>query len=415
MSESALLQAQVKRLARTALTSPSASVRKEALLEIRKLDHPDVTALLQQVSAEDKDAEVRNLAQNLLRKREIDHMVEAGTVDTPATADPFASLTYQDEAAAPSLSDLLGSTKSDSENTWVCRFCGTPNTGGNYCDSCGAHRAATDQPIETPRTFKPRSQPLTDANEVFLLQSNHRRFIIGDSRRLHTTLGTMSFGCGFLFMIPFILAGFLVIFLMAQEWHHNNLLNTTGQVIRGEYTGNHVVEDDDDGGITYYADYVYTVDDVVYVGDQSVDYDLYRRVERGMNVDVEYVPSDPAISRLAGTDDAGEIIFLGIFSVIWNGVTWGIVGAFLYSYGRDRILARDGQLVRGELVSIRRKTDSDNDTMLHAEYRFSAPDSGEVIVSKQKQQRNDMRRKPLPDAGTPVAVLYKNPNHFKML
>jgi hypothetical protein len=53
--------------------------------------------------------------------------------------------------------------------------------------------------------------------------------------------------------------------------------------------------------------------------------------------------------------------------------------------------------------------------MINVEYSFVPPDGGAAISKKQRQQRNDLKGDPLPATGTPVAILYKDRKHFKML
>jgi len=81
---------------------------------------------------------------------------------------------------------------------------------------------------------------------------------------------------------------------------------------------------------------------------------------------------------------------------------------------RPYLLARGRRLLRGEMVSCAGREDDDGDFKLMIEYRFRSP-SGSVIVHRASQIRNDLRRQPLPGAGTPVAIYYRNDRAFRLL
>ncbi len=428
MSEpSALTNATFNRLARTALNNPSTSARKEALLELRKLDHPGVVELLQKVIAQDKDAEVVDLAQNLLRKQEIQGMIERGSFDeaVETAPDPFdnsASMSddlelteYQEKAKTPTLGQIWAG-----EDRWTCRFCDTENTGGNYCDSCGAERGGTrTESDEKPKRAekvkrKVKTDEVLDIGDVFLLQPANAAFMLGQ-RTIASTFSGISFGCVGLFLLPFLAIGIFVIVMAGVEWRNYTLLNTTGVVVRGEYTGKYIDEDDDDGGVSYHARYEYRVNDILYQGEHSIGQDIYNRVEQGAGVNIIYAPSDPSVSRIEGEQGIENALFFTFFALFWNLISWGMFLGMVISRRRDRILSREGQMVRGERRGISTRRDSDGDLQFTAEYSFVPPDGGDVIFRKQTAQRNDLKNGTLPDKGTPVMVLYKDRKHFKML
>lgn len=416
---SSLTEAQFNRLERTALNNPSASARKEALLELRKLEHPRVDEVFRQVIAQDQNAEVRDLAQNLLRRHEIQDMIERGSFEAPPVtpdsstlADEIEQMTY-DDAPVPTVGEILSEPESNAgADRWTCRFCGTENTGGHYCDSCSAHRAATERAVSAPR--KPRTKiGADDFEDVFLLQPGNRRFLTGERQTIVTPLNTPGSGCALLFLLPFVLVGLFSLGMAVYEWHKYNLLNTTGVVTQGEYIERYY-EDDDDGGREYYARYTYEVDGMRLDSSHRIPYEVYNRVERGARVDVLYVPSAPDISRIDGTNGNEEAIFFTIFGVLWNAITWGILIGFVYSHKRDQQLAREGQLVRGELLRTRGTWHKSN-YKLRVDYRFTPPDGDRPLQKSQTATRNDLKQKPRPEEGTPVAVLYKDRSHFKML
>jgi hypothetical protein len=419
MSDS-LTEAQWNRLSRSVVNNASASARKEALLEIRKLDHPGLADLLRQVAAEDKDDEVRDLAQNLLNKLEIQQALKSGSfeksappvVPAPEPEPDWLNRDYTSESTPTSIGELLETPRT---GAWTCNFCGTENSSGQNCISCGAERSIERYvEDEAPRKRKPDDAAQADFSDVFLLQPSSMAYLLGKAS-IGAAVNSLSAGCGALFLLPFIAIGVFVVFLAVSEWRNYHILNTTGQITQGLYTGRHYTTDDDDGGTTYYAEYQYEVAGTPYYGSHSVSYELYNRVEKGGGVNILYAPSNPGLARIDGTNDVSMPAFLTLFALLWNGISWGIFGSIIVSHRRDRELARDGQLVRGELVSASGQTGSKGKYYVTARYRFQPPDSGEPIVRNQTALRSDMRNTAMPAAGTPVMVLYKNRKRFKML
>lgn len=421
MSES-LNEAQFNRLSRTVLNNASASARKEALLEIRKLDHPGLGAVLKQVIAEDKDEEVRDLAQNLLRKYEIDQALKHGSFETPATVvapapepapEPdWLQRDYSSEPKTTTISELL---ESPGKPVWNCRFCGTENIDGDTCAACGAER--TPERIvaeEAPRKRKPLPDTVSNFDDVFLLDPANRRFLLGEVKMISAVSG-LGAGCMVLFLMPFLLIGLFVIIMAGVEWRSYHLLSTTGVITRGEYTNKYITTDDDDGGTNYHIEYRYEVNKRTFTSSDTVSSDVYYRAGIGEPVSIIYAPSDPSVAAVEGTNDISTPIFLTVFAAFWNLISWGMFLAMVVGLLRDRRLSRDGQVVRGELTSISGRRGSKGRYIVTAHYSFVPPDGNELLTGKTTAQRNDLHAAALPDKGTPVMVLYRNRSHFKML
>jgi hypothetical protein len=423
MSDS-LTEAQFNRLSRTIMGNPSASVRKEALLEIRKLDHAGLGDLYQQVIADDKDDDVRDLAQNLLNKYEIQEALKRGSFEKPAatipvpepepTSEPtWLERNYPSEPK-PSTTTLGELLEKPSGPAWTCRFCGTENSGGIQCASCGAERNLDIITEEALRKRKSQENSPLGFNDVFLLQPTNMSYLLGQSK-LVSTMGRLGLGCTALFLLPFVAIGLFVIIFAGTEWRNYYILDTSGVVVRGQYTDKYITTDDDDGGTTYYVDYVYEVNERPFIGNHSVSWDVYNRAGIGEGVSILYAPNDPSLSRIEGTNDISTPVFLTFFAVCWNLISWGVFLGIIIGGIRDRQLSRDGQLVRGELLGMTGRSGSKGAYSVTAEYSFLPPDEGDVIFNKQTAQRNDLRGATFPDKGTPIMVLYKNRKHFKML
>lgn len=398
----ALTNAAFNRLSRTALNNPSVTVRKETLLELRKLDHAQVDDVLREVIASDSDAGVRDLAQNLLRKHEINAMLKAGRFDAVPEAFPMSEELIDDFSfdEAPARE-----TTTTSGDDWTCRFCDTVNPAMmRECASCGAARE-----VETKR---PTVFPGVRTGDTFFLHPYNQKFINQTSGRL-ASKANMAPGCMLLFILPFVAAGLVVIFFAVREWNRYQILSTTGVTTRGEYTGSRI--DNDDDGTTYYLSYRFETGEQVYIDEHSVSYDLYRSGEKGAPVDILYAPSDPSISRIAGTNTLTTPLFLTIFSILWNLISWGFLFVVVNGTRRDRLLAREGLPVQGEVLEARGTTSSKSNYTVKVKYGFTPPDSRQRITKTESSQRNDLKGRSLPKYGTPVTVLYRNVKHFRML
>lgn len=217
--------------------------------------------------------------------------------------------------------------------------------------------------------------------------------------------------CGVLFMLPFVVIGAVVIGLALRDIFVWQALGDHGVTTPGAITGKRIsIGDDSD---TYYVIFEYVYNGSSYSGEQSVDYSFYDRAERGAYVDVLLLPENPGIVKLADHNEPPT--FLVFFAVCWNGIVWTIAIGMFSASGRYRQLMREGQMIRGEIASIKGHTDSDDDYIITVEYAFRAPDDGTLIIGKQRHTRNDLKRERLPRQGTPVAVMYRNKNHYQML
>lgn len=362
--------ADLRQLAKTILKDPNANHRKAALLEIRQHDDPRIVELLEHVSLKDRDRAVRDLAGNLLTKKKTN--------------------------------TLLGLSSSSGADAWFCEYCEAENAGGDTCQSCGAARPGAPA----------RQAPVPENDEaLFLVNPANRALLSGKSKRL---TGSLGIGCGLLFMIPFLLAGILVIVMAFNEMSDYNELRAYGVITQGEYVSRRI-STDDDGDDTYYVSFQYTYNDQSYTNEQRASWSTYDRFEKGARVNIEYVPHNPGISKIEGTNTASDFQFLLIFAGIWNVIVWPFTLIMVINWRGNRILVREGQFVRGELLAINGSLDSDDDFNVKVQYSFVAPDSGELLFKTENQTSNALKDKPLPPKGSPIMVLYRSAQHFKIL
>ncbi len=354
----------VKELGLKALKDPDANIRKQALLELRHYDHAIVDDVLERASQKDRDREVRDLAKNLLTKRRIE--AKSSTSITDASA----------------------------KDPWQCLNCGSPNDGAATCRACGSDRQASPQPIAEAEDVPRKKQP------VFLVNPQNQKVLEGKTRHLADS-GSM--GCALVVMVLFAAAGVLVGAFALTQVREFILINRAHQVVEGVYT-NRRISSDSDSGDSYYVAYRYRFAEAEYTSEQSVSWERYNQAEVGLGVAVEVALDDPAVSRIAGTNEFP--LFLIGFTLCWNGFSWPIMVSVWVSRQRHGELARKGKLTRGEIMSIKGDTDSDGDYQIKVEYGFALPETKQFITGHANAQRNDLRSESLPERGTPIAVLY---------
>lgn len=381
----------LNQLVQTILKNPNPAARLEALLEIRRYDNPRVTDLLRHISQEDRDAKVRDLAGNLYVKKKVAAMQSAGesvmldfTADLPAPETP--------QTRAPARSD-----------TWTCSACGGENSGGSACRFCGWERAAAT-PADRPQpaeTFHP-------GDDIFVLDIQHAAFVAGRVQRPSASSGLT---CTALFMIPFLVIGLIMIVSTLRDVSIALAINNHGVAVQGKIVNKHISSDDSSD--TYYVSFEYTYNGIPYAAEQTVNQDVFNRAEYGATVNLLLLPEDPGIARMAGHAETHFSMILA--TVCWNGIVWTTVIGMFSASRRYRHLMREGQKIRGEIVSIKGHTNSDDDYIITVEYAFRAPDDGTLIIGKQRHTRNDLKRERLPRQGAPVAVIYRNKNHYRML
>ncbi|MBN1202593.1 MAG: HEAT repeat domain-containing protein [Anaerolineae bacterium] len=72
------------------------------------------------------------------------------------------------------------------------------------------------------------------------------------------------------------------------------------------------------------------------------------------------------------------------------------------------------RLLKGRVVACTGHLDGEGDYYVKLRYQFRSP-SGRKIVYQASRIRNDLKNKPLPAAGTPVAVYYRHDRSFRVL
>lgn len=271
------------------------------------------------------------------------------------------------------------------------------------------------KPVEPDPGIAPASETISIA-DLFLFNTAHRDFVLGKSRHLHTPLMLGMGGCGVLFIIPFVLAGLLIFSMTVNGWITSIRLKFNGATVQGQIVGLRIDTSSDSD--TYYATYRFYAQNQSgpYTKEQSINSDLYNNLREGSRINVTYHRADPTLSRL--TDNASydltQNILLSIFTAIWNLIIWGLVIGGVQTYRRAKRLEREGQLLKGTVVSCKGSTDSDGDYSIALTYAFHSP-TGRNISRKESWIRNDLKTSSLPSPGTRVAILYADDACYQVM
>jgi hypothetical protein len=364
----------LKELSRIILKGTSADARKEALLEIRRSDHPKVIDLLQEVSRTDRDKAVRDLATNLLTKKKIE-----------AAASP----------STPSVEPVAGG--------WTCAACGGSNarTAG-ACAFCGEARSGG---ATAPSAGK---SPL-DAEGLFIVNPINLR----DLKR-PPGFFTWRTGCLPLFLFIFVLVGVGTIAVMLNTLRERSLLEQRPAETTGTVTGKRI-DTDSDSGDTYYVSYEFEAEGRRFSDQVSVSWERYNQYESGQRVPVIYAQGEPDISSITGSYNGLDLGFLAIFTVCWNGFTWPLFIGSIVAVRQQGRLFREGKLVAGEVLAAKGDRDSDNDFVLELEYGFAQPGSTNFITGTYRSSQTAHTEATLPGRGAPLAILCRTPTHHQPL
>jgi hypothetical protein len=186
--------------------------------------------------------------------------------------------------------------------------------------------------------------------------------------------------------------------------------------------------------LNYYVTYQFQALDsaIVYTNEQLVGKDLFARLNEGSPVQVSYVPGNPALSRLAGTS-ADDTARRSNMMLLWIGLI-GTLCALGFAIFQIAILRSDLHLKRagrlllghvnhatGKLRATTRAYDSNNfgaplrgNYLVEVYYRFRTPTNHE-IRQRESRKRNDLIKVGLPGPDTPLAILYVDDKHYKLL
>ena len=148
------------------------------------------------------------------------------------------------------------------------------------------------QNLAEPARWVTESDALQATGEYFYFEPAAERYVRGET----STLPTGREGCILLFLIPFVLAGLVILGLSVREWVRTIALMTESAETWGTLVDR---EKDDSGDSTnYYVTYRFVVDDRMYVIDESVGSGIFNSVDEGEPLRVRYALHNPNIASI---------------------------------------------------------------------------------------------------------------------
>lgn len=100
--------------------------------------------------------------------------------------------------------------------------------------------------------------------------------------------------------------------------------------------------------------------------------------------------------------------------VVFLVVAGGLAALAYRAYYLARLRRDHGRLLQGRIISCTGGSDAEGTFGIEILYAFVTPE-GNMIEAKEAEDREDLRRVPLPEAGTAVAVLYASEKNFVLL
>jgi hypothetical protein len=254
----------------------------------------------------------------------------------------------------------------------------------------------------------PQRQAIATTPGLFLISpSANRKFVMGEKSRIgnSTTMYIMA-------AIFFLIAGAIAYYFGGGVLRADEAARS-GKTTRAEITDAYSSRSNK-GGTSYYIDYEFKAGGQTYKKHVQIGSGLYNNTYIGDSVSIKYLPTDPNVSVLTGdykddTERNNGIILMAIFLP-----TCLIIGALiLWVDGSNRRIS-GGQLLAGQIISSQGRAGSKGTYNVTIEYGFTNP-YGQQLTKKQTSNRPDLRKSPLPAAGTPVAVLYVDDKFYRLM
>lgn len=220
-----------------------------------------------------------------------------------------------------------------------------------------------------------------------------------------------SSGCLLAFVGVFPVVGLLLLFGGLMLLQENILFNQEAMETAGIVTDREI--DNDDDSTDYYVSYRYTVQGVEYADRQSVSQEIYQSYAVGEAIALDYVRSQPSLSRVRGTNSWGIAIFLLILWLVWMIFSLGFFIGSVVSSRQQARLRREGRKLDAELVEFR-KDDSGEDTVLEFQVRFRNPQTLQFITGKRRYS-TPLGARLAPDQQTPILVQFYSPDLWELL
>lgn len=266
--------------------------------------------------------------------------------------------------------------------------------------------------------------------DLYLFDSRNRKFLEDRSQPLGgeqpvTPMPTK-------LRIMYYLSYFLLVFLsllvvsgIAQEWIISIRLAFGADTAQGVITAHRPERCHVNPG---YLSYAFTVPEgsqegQTYTVEQPVNRDTCKRLADGSAVQINYLPDDPGVARLAGVNADTSYRDYETWSLALTVLLLLVTpqAVTLYQAQRNRRLRNEGRVLRGQIIQCQ-KRGWISPRWIWLRYSVITPDGKErqlsaVVVDPKARAFFEPRRliRDLPEPGTRIAVLYLNDKLHKVL
>jgi hypothetical protein len=250
---------------------------------------------------------------------------------------------------------------------------------------------------------------------LFLRDPANRAFVEGRARLIALPIGT------YLVAVCLALISCPVLVWATTPWFTWFRLSQSGVTVQATVISQRTHSGDE--STSYYVTYSFSVPsrDKPYTYEQSIGSTTYARLTKGAIVTISYLPENPEISRLAGTDVDNENLTgsLSLFTIPAIAVVHMM--AVIIRTRRSIRLSREGCLQVGEISSCftTREKDGDGGDCYRINLRYTFQITGRNTIENGTVSMTMTPRKFktawLPGERTPVTVLYVNDNLFELL
>jgi hypothetical protein len=258
---------------------------------------------------------------------------------------------------------------------------------------------------------------------AFLLFPRNEAFVLGNARypAINNRLSILII---IVLMVVFaaMAANYLNEELLAIRLSQSGKQTTANVISRRRTTGKNT---------TYRLTYQYQAiapngEPQTYITTQTVSSGTYNSHLEGSTVNIAYLPNEPWRVQLFGPDSQRSTTdFQLLFTVFMVAVMTAALYALTVPIVKDRYLVDGGQLIEGKLTErsgrVVSRGKGGSAYQVAVTYQFVSP-TGETLSGTQQMDRNDLRppkkQSPnpnLPAKGSPVAVLYKDDQHYRMM
>lgn len=256
--------------------------------------------------------------------------------------------------------------------------------------------------------------------DAFIFEPKNAAWLSGEQERLDMSDHNVPFGC--FGVVPTVLG---IVFAVLFAWLAITRLDEAQQLqdkgLKTEAVLQSKTIASNKTSTSFMLDYTFTAaDEVLYDGSSLVSEEYFDSVNEGDTIQIVYEVENPTKSGIDGetkptTDDFKDSIGFVIISILFS--IFGLF--FIIKYGRlirrDKKLEQDGILIAA-MVNIISKQLYNGSFNLTVQFQFISPITGDTIYNQTKfLGLNHLKGKPLPLAGTKIAVLYSDDQNYRVM